>query len=402
MMKLSEHSMLRFPRDTWRYMLLRVVFSGMSVILSLFLNTFLLKSYGSFSGELISYQITMRASQPVGVFTALLISSFLAPAVTQVLGLLLYLLSMVLLCVFGESISGMYPMFAVLLGFADAFFFSVNCMQMLWFTGDGNRDRFNGVLGILTGGISIVVPSISGAFLARFTDFTGYRIVFGVAAACAVACLFLACRLQVKRERKKPHALRSLKRIYGNKNCLRCIIANALCHCRATTLALYLTLLVYHLIASEAVIGLQSTLSSIASLVSVGLYGMVVRSKNRTKSSLIATLLVLLPCAAMLLGVNMVTLMIFAVAYAFAATFLDTPIAFTYYKSIERLGLGADAGVEVQLAADIVVAVTGIAGYALIAVVPRTDGWAVAVLALMVLTSVASTALIRAADRDME
>ena len=401
MMKLLKESPLRFRADTWRYMLLRIVFSAMSVILSLFLNTFLLKSYGSFSKELISYQIIMRVAQPFGVLTALVISSYLAPVVTQVLGLFLYLLSMVLLCLFGEGVSGLYPLFAVLLGFADAFYYSVNCMQILAFTEDEERDRFNGVLGVLAGGISVALPMISGAFLAGFADFTGYRIVFGFAAVCAVACLALAFGLRVKREKKKPQILASLKAIYGNKNCLRCIIANALSHCRGSTLSLYLTLLVYNLIANEAVIGLRSTLDSTASLLSMVVYGMLVRNTNRTKSSMVATAIVLIPCVGLLLGVNVVTLMIFSVVYAFAGTFLSTPISFTYYNAVKALGMGAAAGAEVQLAADIFVAIASIPGFLIIALVPRTNGWAVAVLLLMILLSVISTLLVRSADRDI-
>jgi len=400
-MKRSKLNLLQFPRETWRFMALRIVFSAVTVILSLFLNTFLLRSYGSFSQELISYQIIMRVSQPVGVFVALLVSSWLSPMITQVLGLLLYLLSMVLLCLFGQGISGMYPMFAVLLGFADAFYFSVNCMQILCFTVDENRDRFNGVLGVITGVISVVLPIVSGSFLARFTDFTGYRIIFGIAALGAVVCLVLAARLRIQRPKRKPRVLASLKRIYSNKSCLRCILANGLTHCRANTLSVYMTLLIYNLIANEAVLGLQSTLSSIASLIAVAVYGVVVRSANRTKSSLLATGLVLIPCIGLLLGLNVVTLLLFSLLYAFTGTFINTPVAFTYYKSIEALGLGADAGPEVQLAADIVVALTSVPGFLIIAFVPRTNGWAVAVLATMILTSVVSTVLIRKADRDL-
>lgn len=382
-------------------MLMRIVFSVMSVILSLFLNTFLLKSYGTFSTELISYQLIMRTAQPFGMLAALFISSFLVSAVTQVLGLVLYLLSLILLCVFGSGVSSMYPLFGVLLGFADAFFFSVNCMQMLSFTTDSNRDRFNGVLGLINSVISMLLPVASGAFLALFTDFTGYRVVFGVAAVCAAICLLFAAKLSVKRERRRPRVLHALKQLYGDKNCMRCIIANALSHCRSNILSVYLTLLVYNLISNEAIIGLRSTLGSAASMLSVTIYAAAVRSSNRTKSSVIAVGVVLAACLGLLFGLNVTTLMIFSVVYSFTSTFLGTPIAFTYYKSVEALGLGGDSGAEVQLAADIFVAVLVNAGFLLIAFVPRTNSWAVAVLTLMVLTSVASSLLIRAADRDL-
>lgn len=392
----------QFERRTWRYMLMRIVLSAVFTILNLFINTFLLKSFGNFSSELISYQVIFRAAQPVGVFCALLISSRGMPVVAQVLGLVMYLISLGLLCLFGEGVSDLYPVFAVLLGFADAFFFCVNCMQIMSFTTDENRDRFNGLLCLITGGIAIALPTISGWLIQYFPDFTGYQIVFGLAAACTAVSLFLAVRLPVRREKKSlPHIGATMKRIMKDKNCLRCIAANAISACRGNVLSVFLTMLVYNLISSETVIGLRSALGSLAGLVSAVIYGMAIRSSNRTKSSVVAMVLVLLPCVWMLFDLNVAVLMVFSVVYAFADTFLGTPIAFTYYKSVEALGLKGDSGAEAQFAADIFVALCAIPGFLLIAVIPKTNEWAVALIVAMILTSVATTALIRAADKDL-
>ncbi len=93
----------RLSGETKRYMLLRIIFSAGCVILNLFISTFLLKSYGSFSRELISYNIILRFFQPVGVFLALVLARKFAPKLTQALGLLMYFVSLVLLCVFGTA-----------------------------------------------------------------------------------------------------------------------------------------------------------------------------------------------------------------------------------------------------------------------------------------------------------
>ena len=95
-------------------MLLRIIFTAGYSILNLFISTFLLKSYGTFSGELITYSIIMRTVQPIGVFVALVLTRKFAPKLTQAAGLLLFLLVLVLLCGFGDAVSGLYPIFAVL------------------------------------------------------------------------------------------------------------------------------------------------------------------------------------------------------------------------------------------------------------------------------------------------
>ena len=390
-----------FGGKTLRYMLLRIIFTAGCAILNLFISTFLLKSYGSFSGELITYNLIMRTVQPVGVFVALVLTRKFAPKLTQAMGLLLFLLSLILLCAFGDGVSGLYPLFAVLLGVADAFFYGVNTMQMLAFTKDENRDQFNGILGLISGIISLVLPILSGYTIQYFQDFTGYRIIFGFAAVCIAVSLFFTMGLNVPMPKKTASIGSTLKRILGNGNCMRCIIANALTHCRASVLGTFLTMLVYNLISNEAIIGLRSSLSSIAGLVSVALYGMFIRSGNRTKGSVLAMGLVLLPCIWMLFEVNVAVLMVFTVVYSFASTFMDTPNSFTYYKAVEALNIHGDAGAAVQLAADIFVAIVTNGGFLLIALVPRTNYWAVALVVAMMLTSVVSTLLVRKADKNM-
>lgn len=392
---------MKLESKTLRYMLRQIIFTASYTILNLFISTFLLKSYGSFSGELITYNLIMRTVQPVGVFVALVLTRKFAPKLTQAAGLLMFFLSLVLLCVFGDGVRGLYPLFAVLLGIADAFFYGVNTMQMLTFTKDENRDQFNGILGLISGVVSLILPILSGYMIQCFPDFTGYRIIFGFAAVCIGVSLFFTMGLDVPVPKKTASIGATLKRILGNGNCMRCIIANSLTHCRGSVLTTFLTMLVYNLITNEAVIGLRSSLSSIAGLVSVALYGMFIRSSNRTKGSVLAMGLVLLPCVWMLFEVNVPVLMVFTVVYSFAITFMDTPIAFTYYKSVEALHLHGDAGAAVQLAADIFVAIVTNSGFLLIAVAPRTNYWAVALVVSMVLTSVVSTFLVHKADKNM-
>ena len=109
----------------------------------------------------------------------------------------------------------------------------------------------------------------------------------------------------------------------------------------------------------------------------------------------------LLPCIWMLFEVNVAVLMVFTVVYSFASIFMDTPNSFTYYKAVEALNIHGDAGAAVQLAADIFVAIVTNGGFLLIALVPRTNYWAVALVVAMMLTSVVSTLLVRKADKNM-
>ena len=80
---------------------------------------------------------------------------------------------------------------------------------------------------------------------------------------------------------------------------------------------------------------------------------------------------------------------------------MDMPTSFTYYKAVETLNIHGDDGAAVQLAADIFVAIATNCGFLLIAIVPKTNHWAAALVVAMVLTSVVTTLLVRKSDRNL-
>ena len=54
-----KFSIQKLSRDAWKFVQFQVLFTGMSSILTLFINTFLLQSFGSFSKEVFLYNIIL-------------------------------------------------------------------------------------------------------------------------------------------------------------------------------------------------------------------------------------------------------------------------------------------------------------------------------------------------------
>ena len=52
------------------FVLLQVFYNGMVAILTLFVNTFLLKSYGSSSKEVLFYNLVQAIAQPIAMLTS--------------------------------------------------------------------------------------------------------------------------------------------------------------------------------------------------------------------------------------------------------------------------------------------------------------------------------------------
>ena len=57
-------------RKIRNFILLQIFFNGMVAILTLFVNTFLLKSYGSSSKQVLLYNLVQAIVQPIAMLTS--------------------------------------------------------------------------------------------------------------------------------------------------------------------------------------------------------------------------------------------------------------------------------------------------------------------------------------------
>ena len=60
----------KLTQDARSFVRFQVMFSGMSAILTLFVNTFLLSAFGSYSLQVLLYNIILAAVQPAAMILA--------------------------------------------------------------------------------------------------------------------------------------------------------------------------------------------------------------------------------------------------------------------------------------------------------------------------------------------
>lgn len=122
----------------------------------------------------------MAIVQPIAMLTALLLSVKKNSQLTQRISFLFYGVSLVILCIFGENVSFLYPLFAILNSFGAGYYYSIYSAQMLTYTTDRNRDQISGLIAIFGSIISVAMPLLSGLLISAFDSFIGYRIIFGL------------------------------------------------------------------------------------------------------------------------------------------------------------------------------------------------------------------------------
>ncbi|MBO5069763.1 MAG: MFS transporter [Roseburia sp.] len=369
-----KFSIQKLNRDTWKFVQFQVLFTGMSSILTLFINTFLLQSFGSFSKEVLFYNMILALVQPIAMLTAMKMTEVKNALFTQRVGFVFYATALLVMCILGEAVSPLYPLFAVMLSFGTGYYFTVYSGQMLCYTNDSNRDQIAGMLTLLSSVISIFLPLLSGLIISRFGTHIGYRVVFGIAALLAAGALVTNMYLPaIPKHKKEPVLFVVARKILGNKNGRLIMLANGLSNCHGFTLPIFVTLLFYNLLPDELMISLNSTIGAVVGLLGAAVYAGTVKNRDRGKASILAAVAVMIPSLGMLIGLNVIVLIVFNSINGFFYVFQSTPILNTHFKVVEALGLYGEYGQEVHLIREVFVSAGRVLGLLLVWAVPQTN-----------------------------
>ena len=130
-MMLKKFSVLT-DKKVKNFIFLQVFYNGMVSILTLFVNVFLIKSFGNSSNQVLYYNLILAITQPIAMITSFAISRRKSYLFTQRMGFLFYGLVLVVLCIFSEKVAFLYPLFAVFISFTSKISFVV-CMIYIKF-----------------------------------------------------------------------------------------------------------------------------------------------------------------------------------------------------------------------------------------------------------------------------
>ena len=165
-MELKENFRSISDRKVRNFVFLQIFYNGMVAILTLFINTFLLESYGSSSPEVLFYNLMQAIVTPIAMITSFSLSRKKSFLFTQRMGFLFYGIALVVLCVWGEKVAFLYPLFAILISFGAGYYLGIYSVQTIAYTTDDNRDLVQGVMSAICSVVSLVLK-----FFKRFLKF---------------------------------------------------------------------------------------------------------------------------------------------------------------------------------------------------------------------------------------
>ncbi|MBR5059404.1 MAG: hypothetical protein IKX06_01365 [Clostridia bacterium] len=340
-------------------------------LLSLFINTFIVRASGGIDNALIYNMVTFGA-QPLFMVAAVFVSRRLSPCVSQRLGFVFYGILFLFIIVTGErSATDLFVVPALLRAAGAGFYYVTYSFQIVEYTTDDNRDAASGIGGTVSSVIALILPLLAGLFLSGFHgSFSGYRIFFSALLCIATLGLIFSLRLAPLRRSvdtadRRAHLSGVLKSLTCTKTGVRVLLITFFKGLRSGALSFFVELLIFSAIKSESLIGVNAALGKTAAILAAVLYGIFVTPKRRAGSVAAASTVIIAAACVLFFKMDRITLIVFSILNAGLAIFITEPELTLYFTVIsETDGLKGLAG-EVHTVNEFFLAAGEVAGIGL-------------------------------------
>jgi MFS transporter, YQGE family, putative transporter len=241
-----------------------------------------------------------------------------------------------------------------LLGLGAGFFWLAYNVLYFEITEKENRDRFNGVNGLIYSISGMVAPLLSGLVITRVDHFTGYRIIFAISLlvfVVAVLVSFLFKQRSARGEYGLIHVLRRIKE--PNHHWCWVNLAMIAQGLREGVFTFLIGLLVYIITKSELTLGAFFTISSLASMVSFYWIGRFLETKDRNRYLFIGGLMMGLVGVPFVLLLNSWTVFVLGIGIALFYPLYMVPLTSTVFDVIGENRENVELRVEYVVAREL-------------------------------------------------
>lgn len=343
------------------------------------------------------YRVTGRADSVlgfnmlfyVGCSFFMTLSAYFAkktsPVVVMRMGACGFILMYLLLFFAIESADKAIVPLALAYGWGLGFYFSGHNTLLTAYTTPSNRDVAVGFLCILQGIITLVMPVLSGFVISLFDGLEGYYLMFGFALLSALLIMLLTTRLkpvQVADRRSRYKLAWQLLRTHATN---RIMLASGFSRgLRDGVLAFYLNLLLFQIIQDESLIGFNTLLTGVASILAAWAYGKLVTPASRAKWVVIAVTCLLASFLPLLWWMLPAMLMAASVVNGFFNFFIVNPGQSTDLDVMAATVVAQKCIAETMAFREWMLTLGRCAGMTLVLLMPRTNLGSV--LSILILT----------------
>ena len=294
---------------------------------SVFVNTLLYRVTPDIRVVIVYRGIIFVAAAVAMQFAAYLSRKYTPIAVAR-LGCILFLV-MYLVLFFGMNHMHimMYPA-AILTGFGAALYWSGHHTIMTHYTNVENRDVGVSILCIIQGVAALSVPIVAGSVISFFHDVfgsidTGYRVMFGAGMLAVILQVIFQRKLHPIAHPGNQGRFKLCLSLFRRRRSFQYLTCAELMRgFRDGAFGFILNAILFEIITSESLVGLNALLTGISAILGAWAYGRLVTRHSRVRYAVVATTTLFLFCLFTLFVQAAYVIMIFAFINSFFTLFL--------------------------------------------------------------------------------
>ena len=319
--KISNALSLDIMGDKFNILAINYVFLMVYFTLeSVFVNTLILRVSDGDMSVVLTYRAFTFAFSAVGMNLASVfprkINSIRAMRISGVLYVILFSVLF-----FGmEHLSHFIYLVGILSGIAVGLYFAGHLVLFNNYTTAQNRAAGIAIVTVTQGVTTLTMPLISGLVIGFMPGMIGYRVMFGVAIATVLAQVSSMRKLTpVQSEQKKSRIGFTFCLIF-KRPVLRTMMSMDFSRgLREGVFAFFLNIVLFEIVNSESLVGLNTFLAGLASILAAWLYGRLVTPRRRAPLAAACVTVLFVFCSSLLFVLSPLTIILFSIVNAFLA-----------------------------------------------------------------------------------
>lgn len=306
----------------YRFLMMHTGFTIFTGLPGVFINTFLMNQSSSMDPVLI-FNALSYSGTAVGMLLSAAVVHWLNAGIVSVIGIFGYDLLYLQLILLNGHAADYVILLGVTNGIASAFYWMSYSQLLTEYTDLQNRDSGMAIVSMMSSAVNVAVPLLAGFLISALGRTAGYNAVFGLAFAIGLATAASAIRLPKPDMKKSRVRHKQALRLMRKQKSLRFSLLSESCKgIREGAFGFILSIFLYRLIQSEALIGFNTFLSSGVSIASFLIISRYVVGANRIRYMKIALAFLFAFSVLNVFVMNPLILIVFTVVNAFFAGFI--------------------------------------------------------------------------------
>lgn len=325
-------------RGFYKFLLVHICFMIFTRLPGVFINTLLLGQSDDINIVLF-YNLTYFIADALSMIVAAQVLHRTNSSVTAVIGIICYNVLFFTVILLNENASHYYILLGMLIGLADGFYWVSYGTLLSDSTNFNNRDSGLAIISLGVSLVNMIVPLVSGFLISCIGGIKGYLTVFAIALVISLITSVLAFRLPKKQKDKRESVQyrKTLNIIWRQKELFFSLLGQGCKGIREGAFSFILSLVLFQLVKSELLIGVNSFLTAILSIISFMILSRILTVNNRKRYMLRSVIILSVAAGLSAITTNPILIIVYSCINALFCGFLENSCYATFLDAIQKV-----------------------------------------------------------------